>query len=161
MTCEILKIDFVEEFYNREMHSVLEKIILILPLPTLINCLTVNKTWEEIVSFYNDSKNSRICHIVWWSKEQGMESEKTADRLRFEKVQHFPNRRSSHHRRWDRGCHCRSHQSFQGPFKKILFHFLDFFTILWLLLNYWIFVNKFCYTRQLCVFKNRVLKSEN
>ena len=64
MTCQNSKINFVDEFYNRELHSVVEKILLVLPLPTLLNCLKVNKRWEDIVRFYSDSKNSRIGQIL-------------------------------------------------------------------------------------------------
>ena len=64
MTCKNSKINFIEEFYNQGFHSVLEKIILVLPLPTLLNCLKVNKRWEDIIRFYNDSKNTRIVKIL-------------------------------------------------------------------------------------------------
>ena len=64
MTRKESKINFVEEFYNRGLHSVLEKILLVLPLATLLNCLKVNKRWEDIVRFYNNSNNSRICQIL-------------------------------------------------------------------------------------------------
>ena len=64
MTCKNSKINFIEEFYNQGFHSVLEKIILVLPLPTLLNCLKVNKRWEDLIRFYNDSKNTRIVKIL-------------------------------------------------------------------------------------------------
>ena len=64
MTCKNSKIDFVEEFFNQGLHSVVEKIILVLPLTTLLNCLKVNKRWEDIVRFYNNSKNSRFRQIL-------------------------------------------------------------------------------------------------
>jgi hypothetical protein len=64
MTFKNSKINFIEEFYNQGFHSVLEKIILVLPLPTLLNCLKVNKRWEDIIRFYNDSKNTRIVKIL-------------------------------------------------------------------------------------------------
>jgi hypothetical protein len=64
MTCKNSKINFIEEFYNQGFHSVLENIILVLPLPTLLTCLKVNKRWEDIIRFYNGSKNSRIIKIL-------------------------------------------------------------------------------------------------
>ncbi len=64
MTCKNSKIDFFEEFNKRGLHTVLEKIILVLPLPALIDCIKVNKRWEEIVRFYNNSKNLKICQIL-------------------------------------------------------------------------------------------------
>jgi hypothetical protein len=64
MTLKSSKIDFIEEFYSRGLNTILEKIILVLPLPTLIDCLKVSKRWEDIVRFYNDSKNSRIRQIL-------------------------------------------------------------------------------------------------
>jgi hypothetical protein len=64
MTCKNSKIDFLSEFFHKGFHSVLEKIILVLPLPTLLTCLKVNKRWEDIIRFYNDSKNSRIIKIL-------------------------------------------------------------------------------------------------
>jgi hypothetical protein len=64
MTCKNSKIDFIEEFYNRGLHSVLENIIFVLPRPALFNCLKVSKVWEDIVRFYNNSKSSKICQIL-------------------------------------------------------------------------------------------------
>ena len=136
MTCEISKIDFVEEFYNREMHSVLEKIILILPLPTLINCLKVNKTWEEIVSFYNDSKNSRICQILDDRKKKEWRAKKPRifafDLKKFNIFQIDVLHIIGDEREAVIVAHI-NHSKVQ--FFNYFIHFLNCFIILWLLLN--------------------------
>jgi hypothetical protein len=69
MTCKNSKVDFFEEFYKRGLHTVLEKITLVLPLPALTQCIKVNKRWEDIVRFYNDFlKLENLSDSEFWSR---------------------------------------------------------------------------------------------
>jgi hypothetical protein len=57
--------NFIEELFSRELHSILEKIIFVLPLQALTTFLNVSDRWKDILRFYNDkSKNSRIRQIL-------------------------------------------------------------------------------------------------
>jgi hypothetical protein len=60
---ESFKSDFLVEFSNRGLNSVLEKIIFKLPPRPLLACKEVNKAWRQIIIFYCQSSNPRIRKI--------------------------------------------------------------------------------------------------
>jgi hypothetical protein len=60
---EHFKSDFLVEFSNRGLNSVLENIIFKLPPRSLLACKEVNKAWRQIIIFYCQSSNPRIRKI--------------------------------------------------------------------------------------------------
>jgi len=68
---EHFKSDFLVEFSNRGLNSVLEKIIFKLPPRSILACKEVNKAWHQIIIFYCQSSNPRIRKI----REEQLEEE--------------------------------------------------------------------------------------
>jgi hypothetical protein len=60
---ENVKIDFIVEFYDQGLHSILERIVLRLPPRTILSCKEVNNNWRQIILFYHQAENTRIAKI--------------------------------------------------------------------------------------------------
>ena len=52
--------DFILDLFTRGFHHVVEKIIMLLPLQSILHCKQVSQDWLNIVLYFHQSKVSRI-----------------------------------------------------------------------------------------------------
>ena len=56
--------DFYEQWFRSGLHHILERILLNLPVRTLLACTTTSKTWRKITNSFLKSVNPRMKRIL-------------------------------------------------------------------------------------------------